>query len=769
MAQVERRLSLHAQGGLVLFPSSELISSSDGLPDRVYGGFGPGWNAGAGFNFRIWKSFYATETWGILKAAKANFNLTSQSFRTGLRYNFFDAKRFSPFLGANYNFSFTSLVRDEYIDSAEVNSSDAFGQGFLVKKVYYNFNSLSLQNMSMHGFGATVGFEYRLQAARKKISLFGEYGIQTNVANNNNVFNQDYFYNNANFVYQTINLGVRFLFYKPEKQLLAQLNRDEWRNDKPVDVKGTLVYKNNKKLYQKELPVEIDDTLQNKITVVNSDEKGLIFMAKDLQIGDYKFMFAKRKKRIIRADLQILNYNKIDIADEELELEMVETELSENLLSRDGNFSVLLREGFQHEIMLTTTAENIMGKMDISDPRCRLRIYLKDKKDSVVSYIDTLSDDKSFNFVDIAPGQYKMQFVRMNDYCKETEFNYKFTGAVPFVSKQSNTDEPEDTTPVFSLAGKVSTDKKSGVPKGTVVKLIGRDGRVEESKVLDPKGEFEFKKLESPGYRVFVEDPSDKAKLSYAVHDRKNKEISQIQYGVGKKPSNNGPLTVKGKVITTKAQDVTKISVLLVDSSGKIRKTLPLQPDGSFSFSNLPKNKYKVVYESSDPYLRGNLRFRTEDPGLKITKVLLPDMKAVAEVKDTLHVTKDEKVIPDSADIVVNKTPNKRKDVIPPVAYKNFKPNTTYTIDGVEVKPMGYGLQIASFFVYSNLESFCKRLREKGEKNVFIQVIIKDKNNPQAGNIYRVMVGETEDKEKVLKWIPTYMDKGYDPVLRKHL
>jgi cell division septation protein DedD len=117
---------------------------------------------------------------------------------------------------------------------------------------------------------------------------------------------------------------------------------------------------------------------------------------------------------------------------------------------------------------------------------------------------------------------------------------------------------------------------------------------------------------------------------------------------------------------------------------------------------------------------------------------------------------------------VVKKT-GKNKEVPIRYTFMQFKPGTTYNDLGYEVHPEGYGVQVSSFFINSNLEKFCQRLKTKGEKNIFIQVIQKDKNNPDAGIIYRVIIGADKDKDKMLKKVPNYMDKGYDAVLRKHL
>jgi hypothetical protein len=815
--QEERKISLSAFGGLALYPKNK--NSPAELPTRVLGGFKPSPLVGLGIYYRLSKRLHIGENYSFLLPAKTDFrSLKNHALRTTLKYYILTDRKINPYLTTSINYNILSLNRkeNEYsVVPGTISNTDIIGSGILVDSIHYREKSLKLSKMPTMGVSFGVGIDIRLN---KKFYFFAEYNINQNAGKKNDLIEKYYFYNKSGFAYHSVSAGITMKLFKPQKQLLATLDRDDWKNSRSIDVKGTIIYKNPAKPYKKILPVEKTDTSETVLGQNPTDEIGVVFFSKDIEPGEYQFMLPKKHRRIIRADLQILNYNKIEIADDELELEMVEDEVSENILSRDANFAVLLREGFQHEIELTTTAENIMGTFTPSDTACKVRIVLKDQFDSVIAYVDTLKDNK-FNFVDIEPGNYKITFQRMNNECTQTIFNYSFTGATPYVKKQSNTNEPEDTIESYSINGKISTSQtKPDVPKGTVSKLVDPSGRVvTKTNLAGTKTDFSYKNLNSPDYTAIFEDPTDKASMSYQLKDRKSNIIRQVKIGPAKKPVPSN-ITVNGKVELPNTDQTKTVSVMLIDSTGKIRNKIPVNSDGSFSFPNLPKNNYKIAYESTDPLVRGKLDYSTTDKSLKITKIILPVLVDEIEAVDTIHfykkttditqpvkdtsiiikdktlpvkdttiaVIKDKTIPKDTSTLVVKdktlpvkdtaavaidkvKKDPKIKEIPVKYSFSEFKPNITYNDLGYEVKPVGYGLQVASFVINSNMEKFCQRLRTKGEKNIFIQVIMKDKNNPDAGLIYRVILGADENGDKVNKKIPSYTDKGYDAVLRKHL
>jgi cell division septation protein DedD len=775
LAQEERRVSLSIYGGAAFFPKDKKNNAN--LPTRALGGFNPTPLIGLGAYFKLTKRLYIGENYMYLFNTKEdNRKLSAHTFRTTLKYYLLVDKKINPYLTGSFNINLVNLDRKakDYVFTPDPsNNTDVIGVGFAVDSIHYREKALKLSGLPVMGGTIGAGFDFKIS---KKINVFVEYNLQANFGKGNDLLEKYYFSNQSNFMFHTVTAGVNMKLFKPQKQLLATLTRDDWRNSRSIDVKGTIIYKKPDKPYKKILPVEKTDTLENVLEIDPTDENGVVFFSKNIEFGDYQFMLAKRKRKIIRADLQILNYNRIEIEDDELELDMVEDEGSENILSRDANFAVLLREGFQHEVELTTTAENIMGKYVPVDSNCRVRIILKDQYDSIISYIDTL-ENNTFNFVDVPPGNYKLAFKRLNNDCKKTEFKYAFTGATPYINSQSNTNEPEDTIASYSINGNVSTSEtKQDAPKGTTVKLIDPSGRVESSTALaGTKTNFNYKDLRSPNYNAVYEDPTNKASMNYKVKDKQSNVIRQVKAGPSKKAA-AGTIAVAGKVELPNPEQSKTISVLLVDSTGRIKQKAPLNSNGTFSFENLAKNKYKVVYESTDPLVRGKLNYNTIDKSIKINKIILPELTASIEEVDTVHFYKKGSIVRDTTQspvtnnnkTVVKKT-GKTKEVPIRYTYMQFKPGTTYNDLGYEVQPEGYGVQVSSFFINSNLEKFCQRLKGKGEKNIFIQVIQKDKNNPEAGIIYRVIVGADKDREKMLKKVPTYMDKGYDAVLRKHL
>ena len=806
-AQVERKVSLNIYGGIAFYPKSK-INPAD-LPVRALGGFNPSPLIGIGAYYKLSKRLSIGENYMLLFLAKSgNRNLSSHTFKTNLKFNLLPSKKIRPYIIGGININLVSLSRSQndynFVPEQNVN---VIGNGILVDSIYYREPKLKLSNMPILGGSIGAGFEFKIS---KKFDFFAEYSLHQNFGKNNKLMEEYYYFNESNFIFHSVSTGVTMKLYRPQKQLLAKLGYDDWRNSKPIDVKGTIIYKNPVKKYDRVLPVEKTDTLENVFEMDPTDDRAIVFFSKNIEPGEYQFMLPRKHRKIIRADLQILNYNKIEIEDEELELEMVEDEGSENILSRDANFAVLLREGFQHDIELTTTAENIMGDFISADTSCHVRITLRDQKDSIIATVDTL-ESKKFNFVNIEPGKYKMSFQRLNKNCKNTEFKYGFTGSAPYVKRQSNTNEPIDTVPSYSIVGRVSTnDTKPTSPAGSLVKLIDPSGRVETKKMLGgPKTNFEFKNLNSDAYATVYEDPTDKASMGYKLNDRKGNLIKEVRQNPIKKPI-KGPITVNGKLDLPNPEQAKTASILLIDSHGKVKQKIPVTPDGTFNFPNLEKDSYKIAYESTDPLVRGKLDYKAIDKSFKVNKVTLPTLNVTIEKYDTIHfskglpilipkeqqinkdstnlpksedptiypiiVSKDEKpentkkpvVIVEKTEEVVKKQP-KVKEVPIRYPFTDFKPGTTYNDLGYEAKPEGYGIQVASFFINSNLEKFCQRVKAKGEKNIFVQVIQKDKNNPAAGIIYRVIIGADKDKDKILKKLPTYMDKGYDAVLRKHL
>jgi hypothetical protein len=453
-----------------------------------------------------------------------------------------------------------------------------------------------------------------------------------------------------------------------------------------------------------------------------------------------------------------------------------------------------LREGFQHEIELITTAQNIMGKLNNLSPNCQLRIKLKDLYDTVVAVIDTLVEDNTFNFVNIRPGNYKVIFQPMNKECKNTEFSYTFTGATPFIISQSNRNMPDDSFDEFNINGKISAENSSKIPKGTICKLINPDGKVEATTPLSSDGQFKYEHLNSSKYTVAYHDPVDKSKLEYNVTDKKDNLIKKYSYTYlgNKKNQPNAKdtsikrnVSVSGKVILTNPS--VKTNVLLIDSVGKIRKEIPLNPDGTFVFKELTKNKYRVAFETSDPKITGKLTYNVYDPYAIPIRIKAKELYSVVEKTDTIYLTAHNiKVKEKTIEKNINSDKDRQKEKEKTVAVKitnpqdtavimgvtrfelsNFKVKQTYNQDKIIVHPTGYGIQINAFIDTINLKKHILQLKREGKKNFFIQVV--DKFNDNSLILYRIIIGQYDTIEKAQEAALLLKQEGYETVVIKHL
>lgn len=223
--QEERRVSLSAYGGLALYPKNK--NSPAELPTRVLGGFKPSPLVGLGIHFRLGKRLHIGENYSYLLTAKTGSrSLNNHALRTALKYYIVTGRKINPYLTASINYNIFSLKRKEnqYTVVPGTVNSDIIGSGILVDSIHYREKELKLSKMPTMGVSFGVGVDIRLN---KKFYFFAEYNINQNAGKKNDLIEQYYFYNKSGFAYHSISAGITMKLFKPQKQLLAALDRDD--------------------------------------------------------------------------------------------------------------------------------------------------------------------------------------------------------------------------------------------------------------------------------------------------------------------------------------------------------------------------------------------------------------------------------------------------------------------------------------------------------------------------------------------------------------
>jgi cell division septation protein DedD len=450
-AQEEKRISFSLFGGGSFLPAKERINNA-GQNENLFGGFGFAPAGGLGLNYRFSQKLALSNNFFFFAAGKENFSFSSLGLMAGLRYYpLTDKHRLSPFVSGGLSMNLASIGREEYSeDFFPDTAGNTIGSGISVSKITYNYEKLDLKFIPMPGGFAGAGVQYRLSP---KINIFLEYNYNYNLANLSSLMKEHYFANKANLNYHFAAAGLTFKLLKPRKQLLATLTKDAWDGDLTVSIKGTIIYKNPKKKMEKPLTVEMDDKRDTVMAYLPATPEGE-FEYRNLRAEDYKFYLERKNRKVIRADIQILHDNrKVDIFEDFPELVMIDDFESSNLISRDNNFSVILREGFQHEVDVTVLANNIIGKLTPFSPDtlCRNMLVLLKNKQDVTLAVTKPDPNCNFHFDNVEPGQYNVVFVR-DSIPGDVHFAYEFTETPPVIKRQYNTYEDKSYYTLYASA-----------------------------------------------------------------------------------------------------------------------------------------------------------------------------------------------------------------------------------------------------------------------------------------------------------------------------
>jgi hypothetical protein len=748
-AQQEKKLSLNLMAGAAFLSKSEKIAPS-GLPENIFGGYKIGLGGGLGVNFRLSEKMQLFENVSFFHSSKPNYGFSLNTFKTGLKYNILSReKRFSPFVAGSIDLALVFLnraknIRDVFPDS----TANSIGTGFGATKITYNEEQLKLSAVPTAGTSLGAGIDIRLSP---KFTLFLLYTFNYNLAKQPKLLKDNYFYNQSNLTYSMASVGITMRMFKKVRQLLATLPKEQWEGDNTASLKGTIIYKKPDS-QKKEEVVEMTNQKDSTLQTLETDKDGL-FKIPNLPRNDYKFYLAKRNKKIDKADIELIHDNRLKLTDDYLSLEMFDEMESENFISREGNYSVVLREGFQHEISLSITGMSINGKLDnfAPDTSCQnVQILLYDKRDSLIK-VTTPMADCSFKFTDLPPGGYRMAFRNTNPK-QNVSFTYSFTSQ-PVVSRQFNSVAPKI---IYFIAGQVTlADSVSGGSE-VLVRLIDPVSKVVKDTVLTKNGKFHFDNLSSDKYAIVYDaDPKIKGDLVYTMDNNESSYHKEYSYHFGETvPDTTARYTAQGKLTTLKPDHS---YVYLVGKDNDIKAKVRPAPDGTFSFNNLPSQEYKVVYEVEDTNVTAKLQYGFNDSSSGEETIVL-SAKGTKRIGVTHKIKAATPIVPAGYKVVRYNASN----------FKNLESGKTYDSKGHIVKLEGFGVQIASYIGLENMIRQYTKIQNDGITDAYIQVVTLQENG-KAVKYYRIVVGSHADLNDLRKREMKLKENGFSTTFRKHL
>ncbi len=738
--KILRKVSFSLGSGACYLPGKE-NSNVYGIPQNNFGNYEwmPAFSIGA--EYRINKNIAIGEFINVGSGFKKNHNMNLIFLATRGKYNILDYnKRFSPYVFGEVGALFININRDKNERFVNVPSTGQ-SNNLNVTEVIYKENDMNLVAPSI-GAGLGAGFDLRIN---DKFTLFAQYEFNYLLGEKLPLLFKAYpNATNINMEAHTISAGVTMRIFKKTYHLLAAINKDTILTDYTITIEGNVNYKKEKFRSDKPLTIQIRDSSgKNVITSISADQTQY-FVFKRLNVNSYQFTLDKYNRKIRNADIRILfDYKpKVRFNDDIVLLDEDEDVNKPRLLNREGNFTVQLREGTQHEIKLTPKLQHIYGQLNILDSNSvtsDFHIILKDKNKKIVDVVIP-NEDGQFKFTNLGNSQYTVVIKRVNG-TKDTKFNYSFLDPQPDVEYQDNGEkgnekyefrkqEPQNNGVTFQ--GKLLSESGNPISNTKArVLLINKEDKMAQVVRPAKDGSFRFDKLKDENYDIVYDIPNNKegASLKYSVVNFDTKTQKEYIYkapavlATPKVAKTN--IQAKGKVsLGRNITDNDKILVHVVDENKQIQKTIKPKENGNVTLENLPNKDYSLIVESQKI---GNDQYKFD------------------------YLVKQPK--PKVEDLIIDSN--------------QYAARKTYDMFGNIKTPKGFGNQVGAYVKSAHLRELCESLVKLEIDSVYIQVVGLVFRGKSV-KFYRVVVGDYENEEIPNAYADRLRKSGYEPIIRKH-
>ncbi|MDX2196581.1 MAG: SdrD B-like domain-containing protein [Cytophagales bacterium] len=436
----------------------------------------------------------------------------------------------------------------------------------------------------------------------------------------------------------------------------------------------------------------------------------------------------------------------------------------QQIMSREGNFAVNIREGLRHSVQVTNqgTEINIQIDQDTTKNPCKVMAVLYDEFGNKVA--QTLPDASgNVNFGDLPKGVYNVAF-EVQPPCRESSFSYAVNDAE--VTKQSNEEyTPKSDSLQYNIEGFVEFKEANASKENIQVMLVDQDKKViREKQTTRSNGAFAFKNLTPGNYKVVYEvgNPKVQSKLAYTIKDTKDSVIKKEDFAFNTAPKTTSTSRLmSGKMeLTDTTIAAYKVNLELVDKYNRvIQKSIPAK-DGSFEFIDDQEAKNEIIYDVTDKKLEQQV---VEQP-LVASMTYEPKVEAAKELAKAQAVAKAAEEARAKPVLVA--------PIADPEGIKERELYKLYSREGQIKNIEGYGFQIGAFRNLDFVHSIMDKLKSEGYE-VYVQSVMSSDINSrfkatQNYRFNRVIVFAGNDELKATEIRGKLTEKGYTIIVKEH-
>ena len=428
------------------------------------------------------------------------------------------------------------------------------------------------------------------------------------------------------------------------------------------------------------------------------------------------------------------------------------------MLSREANFAVNLREGLKHNLQIGTQSGeiNIDVDTDTTKSPCPIMAVLYDQFGNKVAEQKPDKNGK-VNFKGLDKGVFNVEF-EVQPPCKDAEFAYRVTDPDADVQKQYNSEKPVDSL-AYNVEGFIDFKDQNAVKENVQVMLVDQgDKKIKAKMMTTSDGGFSFKNLAPGNYRVVYEvsNPKIQSKISYNIKTNGDSLVKRVDFPYNEiKKDKEGSRLMAGKIqMGDPSVAAYKVNLDLVDKYNRVLdKSIPNQ-DGSFQFIDKKSDENEIIFDITDKKLA--------DKPLEI-KTVSYESKVEEAKKQEAAATKASKIIEASPVAVAPKVQGGTKEM---EMYK------LYNRDGKEMAIEGFGYQVGAFRNMANVAQLMDKLKTEGFE-VFVQSVMSNDVNTrfkssQNYKFNRVIVFGTNEQQRADQVRTKLVEEGYTIIVKEH-
>lgn len=387
----------------------------------------------------------------------------------------------------------------------------------------------------------------------------------------------------------------------------------------------------------------------------------------------------------------------------------------QQMLSREGNFDVNLREGLRHNLKLAVHDGELNIELDNKEGPCKTMAILYDQFGNKVA--STMADENgNINFTNLEKGEFNVLFEVQPPCPQSSNLAYKINSPGTEIISQGNEEyTPMSDSLAYNIEGFVNFKDPAIATRGIDVLLVNQDDKMVKSRMKTAQdGQFTFRNLKPGNYKVVYEvgNPKIQSKMAYSVKDNKDKVIKSedIPFNdITTKPK-EGTRLMSGKLeLNDPAVAAYKLNLDLVDKYNRVVDHSIANDDGSFGFLDRKSDNSDVIFEIGDKKLEQKLAIaEAEGKAAPLVKSLVyqPRMDAKSAIA-AANVGKEGVTL---------------KSVVPIEGMEMYK---LYDRNGGITTIAGFGYQVGAFRNMDNVYNLMDKLKADGF-DAFVQTVMSN-------------------------------------------